>query len=105
MSERLPGVEWEQFMPYLRGEHDSITDGPEPTIDLTRRYASDIQSHVIKEVERSGYPQSQASREDIAYHFVEQHLSREVEPDEVAWDALIVWYRTYKSFTDGGMIV
>lgn len=102
MSEKLPGVNWEQFEPYLRGDHDPNGASMDaPTINLPYRIAADIQNHVIREVERSGYIQDRAAREDIAWYFVNETLRHEYEPEDIAWQGLHHWQRIYGKGVQG----
>lgn len=97
MSEQLPGVSWDNFVPHMRGDYDkngASMDAPTP--NLPYRYAADIQSHVVREVEESGFQQDQAAREDIAWYYVNEELQKVVEPSELAWDAFHLWTRIYR---------
>jgi hypothetical protein len=79
-----------EIVPDVAGNDDRYTQ-----INMPYRLAMQIQEHVVQEASMTDYTLGIAEREDIAFYYVSEHLSRWVDPESLAWDGLQHWYRIY----------
>lgn len=99
----LPGENWERFMEYQRGEHDpsgTTADPNSASLDpydgmpsvLPYRLAHEIQEAIQDFAATCDYTLGQADRHDMA---IDLANSMNVEPADLAFEALLHWRRVY----------
>lgn len=96
---KLPGLNWETFIEYQRGDHDpngANLDTPH-TPNFPYRLAYQIQESIVHQVEQNDYYVGQAERDDMATDLCNEWYNRgEFEPPEIAFDALMYWRRMFR---------